>query len=90
MFDEDKLITGDLSGGVHVVSVLSNQLISYLGPHSRDNSGFDSPVERLALSKDKRLVASVAQDPFVQLWDLKQLHGEDASSGATRSTKQKL
>lgn len=86
LFDEDTLITGSSDGGVRVVSILPNQLLSFLGPHARDDSGIDDlPVERLALSGDKRLLASVAHDDCVQIWDLKQLHDDSSSSGATRA-----
>lgn len=85
LFDEDTLITGSSDGGVRVVSILPNKLLAYLGLHAQDDTGFDLPVERLALSGDRRMLATTAHDNCVQLWDLKMLHDDaSSSSGAPR------
>ena len=44
---------------------------------SRHVAGLQDPVERLALSADRRRLASVAHDSTLRLWDLGALHDED-------------
>ncbi|KAF5843918.1 WD40-repeat-containing domain protein, partial [Dunaliella salina] len=73
VFDEDTLITGSFDGVVRVVNVLPNKLIGVVGSHE------DFPIERLAISADKRVLASTSHDNTIRLWDLAMLHddGED-------------
>ncbi|GLC46097.1 hypothetical protein PLESTB_001033100 [Pleodorina starrii] len=78
-FDEDTLLTGSSDGGVRVVGVLPNRLLGILGQHNGD-----FPVERLALSSDRRVLASTSHDAAVKLWDLAVLHddeGDDDEEG---------
>ncbi|GLI62678.1 hypothetical protein VaNZ11_005354 [Volvox africanus] len=71
-FDDDTLLTGSSDGGVRVVGVLPNRLLGILGQHNGD-----FPVERLALSSDRRVLASTSHDAAVKLWDLSVLLDED-------------
>lgn len=69
-FDEDTVISGSSDGVLRVLSVQPNKLLGVVGAHA------DMPVERLALSADRRLLASASHDNTVQLWDLSCLHDE--------------
>ncbi|GFR46760.1 hypothetical protein Agub_g8386 [Astrephomene gubernaculifera] len=71
-FDESTLLTGSSDGGVRVVGVLPNRLLGILGQHNED-----FPVERLALSHDRRVLASTSHDSAVKLWDLSLLLEDD-------------
>ncbi|KAG2452850.1 hypothetical protein HYH02_002195 [Chlamydomonas schloesseri] len=75
-FDDDTLLTGSSDGAVRVVGVLPNRLLGILGQHNGDHE-----VERLALSADKRVLASMSHDSAVKLWDLSLLHEEDDEGG---------
>ncbi|KAG2489667.1 hypothetical protein HYH03_011778 [Edaphochlamys debaryana] len=71
-FDEDTILTGSCDGAVRVVGVLPNRLLGILGQHSGDLE-----IERLALSADRRVLASTSHDCAVKLWDLGVLHDDD-------------
>jgi hypothetical protein len=77
-FDEDTVITGSSDGLLRVVNILPNKLIGVLGAHADE-----LPIERLALSGDRAVLASTAHDSCVKLWDLSILQedegGEDSS-----------
>ncbi|KXZ54162.1 hypothetical protein GPECTOR_5g26 [Gonium pectorale] len=75
-FDEDTLLTGSSDGGVRVVGLLPNRLLGILGQHNGD-----SEVERLALSHDRRVLASASHDSAVKLWDLSVLLEDDDEEG---------
>jgi len=65
--DEDCVLTGSSDGRIRVVSVFSNihknNIIGFLGEHG------DSPMERLALSPDKKLVVSASHEqPAIRIW----------------------
>ncbi|KAF8072908.1 WDR55 [Scenedesmus sp. PABB004] len=71
-FDDDTLITGSSDGALRIVSVLPNRLVGVLGTHP---GGL--PVERLALSDDRAVLASTGHDAVVKLWDLAVLRDDD-------------
>lgn len=73
-WDEDTLITGSSDGAVRVINVLPNKLLGVIGEHAED-----MPVERLALSADMQLLASMSHDNCVKLWDMSVL--QDNSDG---------
>eukprot|EP00775_Hariotina_reticulata_P013747 gene13747-13866_t len=64
-FDEDTIITGSSDGTLRVINILPNKLLGVVGGHADD-----MPVERLALTKDKRLLVSMSHDSTVKLWDM--------------------
>lgn len=74
-FDEDTVITGSSDGLLRVVNILPNKLIAVLGAHADD-----MPVERLALSADRAVLASMSHDSCVKLWDLSILQDDDGDT----------
>lgn len=64
-WDEDTIVTGSSDGALRVINILPNKLLGVVGEHSED-----MPVERLALSADKQLLASMSHDSCVKLWDM--------------------
>ena len=79
-FDNDTVLTGSGDGCVRIVSILPNRLLGVLGTH-----GDDDAIEAMALSGDRRALATVAHDGCVQLWNLASLHddseGDDEDAG---------
>jgi ATP-dependent RNA helicase DOB1 len=76
-FDEDTIITGSSDGLLRVINILPNKLLGVLGAHADD-----MPVERLALSGDKAVLASMSHDSCVKLWDLSVLQDEDGADSS--------
>jgi len=71
--DEDCVLTGSSDGRIRVVSVFSvihkNNIIGFLGEHG------DSPIERLALSPEKTLVASASHEqPAIRIWSTEEAY----------------
>jgi len=71
--DEDCVLTGSSDGRIRVVSVFhafhKNNVIGFLGEHG------DSPMERLALSPDKALVASASHEqPAIRIWSTEEAY----------------
>lgn len=50
-FDEDTVLTGSQDGLIRVISILPNQMLGVVGEHG------DFPVENLALSQDRCILA---------------------------------
>lgn len=79
-FDEDTIITGSSDGLLRVLNILPNKLIGVLGAHAED-----MPVERLALSQDRAVLASMSHDSCVKLWDLSVLQDDSGAEGDSSS-----
>jgi hypothetical protein len=79
-FDEDTVITGSSDGLLRVLNILPNKLIGVLGAHADD-----MPVERLALSQDRAVLASMSHDSCVKLWDLSVLQDDSGEEGDSSS-----
>ena len=65
--DDDILISGSSDGVIRILSVLPNRMLGVVGEHS------EWPVERLALSADRGLLASASHDNTLKLWDISYL-----------------
>lgn len=74
-YDEDTVITGSSDGLLRVVNILPNKLIAVLGAHADD-----LPVERLALSADRAVLASMSHDSCVKLWDMSILQDDEGDT----------
>eukprot|EP00878_Enallax_costatus_P022740 GHUV01024144.1.p1 GENE.GHUV01024144.1~~GHUV01024144.1.p1 ORF type:complete len:213 (+),score=82.42 GHUV01024144.1:1348-1986(+) len=64
-WDEDTILTGSSDGALRVINILPNKLIGVVGEHADD-----MPVERVALSADRQLLASMSHDSCIKLWDM--------------------
>ncbi|KAK8935022.1 hypothetical protein KSP39_PZI014744 [Platanthera zijinensis] len=65
--DEDTLISGSEDGVIRLVGILPNRIIQPLAEHS------EYPVERLAISNDRKFLGSISHDQMLKLWDLEEL-----------------
>lgn len=65
--DEDRIITGSENGLINLLSILPNRIIQPIAEHS------EYPVERLALSHDRKFLGSIAHDSMLKLWDMDDL-----------------
>eukprot|EP00741_Cyanophora_paradoxa_P004151 tig00000769_g4032.t1 len=69
--DEDVICTGSSDGLIRVVSVHPNKLLGVVGEHG------EFPIERVALSGDKRVLGSCSHDNTVKFWNIAYLMEED-------------
>lgn len=72
--DENVLITGSSDGLIRVVSIQPNHCFGSLGEHEED-----MPIERLALSRDKKWVASCSHDQTVRFWNATELFEDEGT-----------
>ncbi|CAB9531269.1 WD repeat-containing protein 55 [Seminavis robusta] len=72
--DEDTFLTGTSDGRIRVVTIHPNKVLGSLGDHDH---GF--PIEALGFSANRKYVGSVSHDPYIRLWDTKNLilHDDD-------------
>lgn len=61
---QETILTGSSDGLIRLCTVQPNKLLGVLGSHD------DFPVERMAFTHDRRLLASIAHDSAVRLWDM--------------------
>jgi len=64
MCDRDTVFTGSSDGMIRIVQILPNKLLGVVGEH------MDCPIEHLALSPDRRYLASASHDNMIKLWDV--------------------
>jgi len=72
-FDEDVVLTGANDGVIRVMNVFPNELVGVVGQH-------DLPLEELALSRERRLVASASHNHTVKFWNISYLHNRRKES----------
>ncbi|PON82758.1 WD repeat protein [Trema orientale] len=65
--DEDRIITGSENGLINLLSILPNRIIQPIAEHS------EYPIERLALSHDRKFLGSIAHDSMLKIWDMDDL-----------------
>ena len=71
-YDEDILITGCEDGQIRAVSVLPNEIIAILGePLEPGEEVFG--IQKVALSHDRKLLASCTLDNMVKIIDVSHL-----------------
>lgn len=71
-YDDDTIITGCEDGLIRVVSVLPNKIVGLLGdPLDAGDEVFG--IQKMAMSHDKRLMASCTLDDTVHMMDLSDL-----------------
>ena len=72
-WDESSVLTGSSDGIIRVLSIQPNKMVGVLGEHGE----FD--IERMAMSEDGAVLASVSHDNTIKLWDLSILVDDDDS-----------
>jgi len=73
-YDEDTIITGCEDGLIRAVSVLPNRIVAILGDpveEEGENDGFF--IQKVTLSHDRCLLASVSLDDIVKVIDVSHL-----------------
>jgi len=80
--DGDTLVTGSSDGIIRLITIRPNKLVGIVGEHG------DDPVERLAFSRDKRILASSSHDDAVRLWDVGYL--QDGEEGEEEEEEGKV
>lgn len=85
-YDEDSVLTGSSDGMIRIISVQPNKMLGIIGEHA------DYPIERLAVSRDRAVLASASHDNTVKLWDLGALEDgsdeEDEGEAANTAAEQ--
>ena len=69
--DEDTIITGSSDGLIRIMQLYPNKLLGVVGDHD------EFPIEKIAMSHDRHLLASCSHDSTVQFWDIKFLTEDD-------------
>lgn len=72
-YDEDTVITGSEDGLIRAVSVLPNKIVAILSDPTEQDDGEVFHIQRVALSHDKCLLASITLDDIVKIIDVSQL-----------------
>jgi len=72
--DNDTVVTASSDGIIRLVTIRPNKLVGVVGEHGED------PVERLAFSRDKLLLASSSHDDAVRLWDMGYLFEDEGEA----------
>lgn len=82
---EDIICTGSSDGMIRAVNILPNRFLGIVGDHT------DFPIEDLALSHDRQILASCSQDQRVKFWFVGDIKKEkvDTSRRAKHSTQKK-
>ena len=62
-FDDETVLTGSSDGLIRVLNIQPNKMLGVLGEHS------DFDMERLALTRDKKSLASISHDHTLKLWN---------------------
>ena len=84
VIDDDTLVTGSSDGLIRLVTVAPNKLVGIIGEHGDE----DDPVERLAWSRDRSIIASTGHDDTVRFWDVAYLFEDDEDDdGGTTTTR---
>jgi WD40 repeat protein len=94
-YDEDTIISGSSDGVVRVVSLFPNKILGALGEHV-EAAGDAYPIEELAISPDRKLVASCSHDQHIKFWstdtvpDLQGLRDSKEKQKGDPSAKQQM
>lgn len=84
---EDIVCTGSCDGMIRAVNILPNRFLGVVGEHTGD-----FPVENLALSRDKKFLASCSHDQKVKFWNIESVKKEkvNVKKKAKKSNKNKF
>lgn len=70
-YDDNTLLTAAGDGAIRILSVLPNKLVGVLGTHEAD-----TPVEQMAMSFDRSLLATISHTEDIKVWDLQCLQDD--------------
>ena len=70
-FDEEIVFTGSSDGIIRILNIQPNKLLGVCGEHS------DFDVEKLALSYDRKRLASISHDTMLKIWNTEFLFDDD-------------
>lgn len=84
---EDIVCTGSCDGLIRAVNILPNRFLGVVGEHKGD-----FPIENLALSRDKKFLASCSHDQMVKFWNIESVKKEkvDIKKKAKKTDKSKF
>jgi len=71
VLNDDMICTGSCDGLIRVVNIHPNKLLGVIGEHET------FPIERLALSANKELLASCSHDNSIKFWNMSCFWNED-------------
>jgi hypothetical protein len=69
--DENTVVTGSSDGFIRVIGVMPNKILGVIGDHK----GF--PVENIKPNRDNTILASIAHDEKIRLWDVSMLQDDE-------------
>jgi WD repeat-containing protein 55 len=72
-YDEDTVITGSEDGLIRAVSVLPNKIVAILADPTDQDESEIFHIQKVALSHDKCLLASISLDDIVKIIDVSHL-----------------
>jgi len=70
-YDEDILLTGSSDGMIRILTIFPHRMVGMVGEHS------SYPIERIAMNRDKTMLASASHDSYIKLWDIQGLGDDD-------------
>jgi len=73
--DEDTLVSGSSDGLIRIMQIQPNKPLGVIGDHE------DFPVEKIAISYDRKLIASCSHDNTVKFWDCSFLTEDNGAEG---------
>lgn len=85
--DEDSVLVGCSDGSVRAMHVLPNKELRRLGYHSRGAEEDALSIESMAVNHSGTLLATLAHDERIQLWDLQRFLGDEEGSLGVSSKK---
>jgi len=65
--NDDVVLTASSDGMIRIVQIQPNKLLGVVGEHG------EFPIERLAMSVDKSMLASISHDGMLKLWNIRYL-----------------
>ena len=76
--DADTVVTGSSDGLIRLVTLRPSKLVGIVGEHGEE------PIEALAWSRDRALLASASHDSAVKFWDVAYLFEGGGDGGASK------
>ncbi|XP_022084469.1 WD repeat-containing protein 55-like [Acanthaster planci] len=81
---DSMVCTGSMDGMIRAVNILPNRFLGVIGDHD------DFPIESLALSADKQILASCSHDQKIKFWNVAHLLAKEVDPHAKAERKNKF